>query len=43
MNISSTLMKVEVADPNDLASVYGGAKAAVFHVSGAILRVREQV
>lgn len=43
MNISSTLMKVEVADPNDVASVYGGAKAAVFHVSGAILRVREQV
>jgi len=43
MNISSTLMKVKVSDPNDLASVYGGAKAAVFHVSGAILRVREQI
>ena len=43
MNISSDLMKVEVSDPNDLASVYGGAKAAVFHVSGAILRVREKV
>lgn len=43
MNISSDLMKVEVSNPDDLASVYGGAKAAVFHVSGAILRVREKV
>ena len=43
MNISSTLMKVEVSDPDDLASVYGGAKDAVFNVSGALLRVREQV
>ena len=43
MNISSDLMKVELSNPDDLASVYGGAKAAVFHVSGAILRVREQI
>lgn len=43
MNISTSLMKMDVSDPYQLADQYGGAKAAVINMSGAILRVREQV
>ena len=40
MNISTGLMKVNT---EDIASVYGGGKDAVFNMSGAILRVREDI
>lgn len=40
MNISSKLMKIET---EDIASVYGGGLDAVFNMSGAILRVREDI
>ena len=43
LNISSSLMKMDVSDPYTLDQQYGGAKAAIINVSGAILRVREQV
>lgn len=42
MNITSNLVKVKLSDPYDLPSVYGDAESAVFNMSGALLRVREE-